>query len=402
MVMTRSDPSLNLARLRASGALAEVRASDLALTREEASELLVERGGPVSRARRGRGALRANGGLAGSPLPRVALASRRRESARSGARVRRRSSIRRRLPEPRGPQVARRGVALVPVAYVGPPSLHRRALRQRLRTLRRGVHARGAGAFEPLRRSAWSTRDGSASIRCSPSLPSSSSNRTTPAPRWRSIGGLLCGFSNEGFCRRRSSTLRPHTITSSSPPSPPTTTCRVIRSGGARTLVRWAKMLPDEQLVEHPELAMAAATAVSLVGPRTVERRRFLQLAERARYGGLRAIHAVRRCRHRHGSGVHLRRRSNGERRGSPPCGRDRRAGGRRRAGRVARSPCTGALLQRRPRGRLGGGRARARAPRAPSDGRPPTRSPGRRSPWPTSTAGFFAPLAITWRRRGR
>jgi LuxR family maltose regulon positive regulatory protein len=57
----------------------------------------------------------------------------------------------------------------------------------------------------------------------------------------------------------------------------------VIRSGGARTLVRWTRSLPDEQLVKHPELAMAAATAVSLVGPRTIERRRFLQLAERAR-----------------------------------------------------------------------------------------------------------------------
>ena len=43
--MTRSDLSLNLARLRASGALAEVRASDLALTAEEARDLLVERGG---------------------------------------------------------------------------------------------------------------------------------------------------------------------------------------------------------------------------------------------------------------------------------------------------------------------------------------------------------------------
>jgi LuxR family maltose regulon positive regulatory protein len=60
----------------------------------------------------------------------------------------------------------------------------------------------------------------------------------------------------------------------------------VIRSGGSRTLVRWAKMLPDEQLVEHPELAMAAATSVSLVGPRTIERRRFLHLAERARGTG--------------------------------------------------------------------------------------------------------------------
>jgi LuxR family maltose regulon positive regulatory protein len=41
-------------------------------------------------------------------------------------------------------------------------------------------------------------------------------------------------------------------------------------------------MLPERKILEHPELAIAAASAVSLVGPRTIERRRFLQLAERA------------------------------------------------------------------------------------------------------------------------
>ena len=46
------------------------------------------------------------------------------------------------------------------------------------------------------------------------------------ASRWRSIGVLLSGFSNEGFYPRRSSTLRLHMTTSSSPASPPTTTCR--------------------------------------------------------------------------------------------------------------------------------------------------------------------------------
>ena len=85
MVMTRSDPSLNLARLRASGALAEVRASDLALTSRGGERPARRTGRACSWARRGRGATRANGGLAGSPLPRVALASQRRESARSGA-----------------------------------------------------------------------------------------------------------------------------------------------------------------------------------------------------------------------------------------------------------------------------------------------------------------------------
>ena len=33
-----------------------------------------------------------------------------------------------------------------------------------------------------------------------------------------------------------------------------------------RTLLRWVRTLPDERIVEHPELAVAAATAAMLVG----------------------------------------------------------------------------------------------------------------------------------------
>ena len=43
IVITRADPALELARLRARGALAEVRAADLAFTLAEARELLVDR-----------------------------------------------------------------------------------------------------------------------------------------------------------------------------------------------------------------------------------------------------------------------------------------------------------------------------------------------------------------------
>lgn len=57
----------------------------------------------------------------------------------------------------------------------------------------------------------------------------------------------------------------------------------LVRTGGARTLLRWTQMLPEERLVRHPELAMAAATAVSLLGPRTIDRRRYLSMVERAR-----------------------------------------------------------------------------------------------------------------------
>jgi LuxR family maltose regulon positive regulatory protein len=59
----------------------------------------------------------------------------------------------------------------------------------------------------------------------------------------------------------------------------------LIRTGATRTLLRWAHTLPEDQLATHPELAVGAATAAMLVGQSTIEQRRFLQLAERARAG---------------------------------------------------------------------------------------------------------------------
>jgi LuxR family maltose regulon positive regulatory protein len=59
----------------------------------------------------------------------------------------------------------------------------------------------------------------------------------------------------------------------------------LIRGGATRTLLRWIRTLPDDQVAIHPELAVAAATAAMLVGRSTIEQRRFLQLAVRARAG---------------------------------------------------------------------------------------------------------------------
>lgn len=56
----------------------------------------------------------------------------------------------------------------------------------------------------------------------------------------------------------------------------------LFRTGGFRTLLRWVRALPDDQLLEHPELAAAAATAATMIGQSTLERRRLLQLASRA------------------------------------------------------------------------------------------------------------------------
>ena len=55
----------------------------------------------------------------------------------------------------------------------------------------------------------------------------------------------------------------------------------LIRSGGARALLRWVGTLPTEVVVAHPELAVSAATAATITG-QAVERRRLLHLARRA------------------------------------------------------------------------------------------------------------------------
>ncbi len=56
----------------------------------------------------------------------------------------------------------------------------------------------------------------------------------------------------------------------------------LIRSGAGRTLVYWVDTLPEDVVVDHPDLAVAAATATALVGGSTTEQRRILALADRA------------------------------------------------------------------------------------------------------------------------
>ena len=58
---------------------------------------------------------------------------------------------------------------------------------------------------------------------------------------------------------------------------------RLIRTGSSRTMLRWVQTLADEQLLEYPELAVGGATAALLVGHATLARRRLLALAARAR-----------------------------------------------------------------------------------------------------------------------
>ena len=57
----------------------------------------------------------------------------------------------------------------------------------------------------------------------------------------------------------------------------------LIQNGEAPTLFRWVRTLPDESLMDHPELAAATATAATMIGQLTLERRRLLALASRAK-----------------------------------------------------------------------------------------------------------------------
>ena len=54
----------------------------------------------------------------------------------------------------------------------------------------------------------------------------------------------------------------------------------LIRGGAARTVLRGVRTLPVDQLAEHPELAAGAATAAMLVGAGRLEQRRLLALAD--------------------------------------------------------------------------------------------------------------------------
>jgi LuxR family maltose regulon positive regulatory protein len=57
----------------------------------------------------------------------------------------------------------------------------------------------------------------------------------------------------------------------------------LIRNGRAPTLLRWVWTLPDENITRHPDVALAAAVAATMVGRLTLQRRRLLALAEQAR-----------------------------------------------------------------------------------------------------------------------
>jgi ATP/maltotriose-dependent transcriptional regulator MalT len=59
----------------------------------------------------------------------------------------------------------------------------------------------------------------------------------------------------------------------------------LVSNGSSRTLLSWVRSLPDEVVLEHPELTIAAAIASMLHGSGSIERRRYIRFADRAREG---------------------------------------------------------------------------------------------------------------------
>jgi LuxR family maltose regulon positive regulatory protein len=57
----------------------------------------------------------------------------------------------------------------------------------------------------------------------------------------------------------------------------------MFRNGGARTLLGWVRSLPEDLVLEHPTIAVGAATSALVVGHGTLELRRYLHLVDRAR-----------------------------------------------------------------------------------------------------------------------
>ena len=176
----------------------------------------------------------------------------------------------------------------------------------------------------------------------------------------------------------------------------------LIRTGGARTLLQWVREIPDEQLLEYPSLIVAAATATTMLGQSTIERRRLLGLAARSKGQVPRPLRTVRGSQRRDGARGRGRRRRRRRR-----CSRDGVP-----SNLPKRSPMTlwshPSVRTRTRSTSRAGSTTPGRPPsgrssiRRPSAGRRATRSPARRSRWWQPSKAAWRRLASTPRKPGR
>ena len=368
---TRSDPALPLGRLRARGALGEIRAADLAFRFDEARELLVGRE---------RIALddedvallveRTEGWPAGLYLAALWL----REAARSeGGRagVPRQPPPRRRLPLGRGARRARRRDAPVPARDVGA----RRASRRSSATRRSAARTRPSGCAELERTNRFLVPLDAhgewyryhhlfrelLQLELTSVDPAAAGAIHVRAAAWCHEHGLIeealdhaADAGDQRVGRRRCSAR---------------STSGCCAPGQVATLLRWGAKLPEEVLVERPELPTSMALAAGLRDGPTLERRRYVTLAERSRtelperwtgyHEALFALARLNWVEHDLGASIELAR-------ATVQLGQERRR--RRGRARAHRSRLSAAAAGRAARGaRARGGGARAARGSAPS-----------------------------------
>ncbi len=282
IVISRTDPGLRLARLRAHGELAELRADELAFTAEEAHELLVERGG------------------VDLGVEEVELLHERTEGWPAALSL---ASIwLRRLDDPRRAVRDFGGSHRFVADYLSHEVLE--SLDEEARSFL--LHASVLGRFTPELCTGVLGRSDAASVLAELERSNLFISRLEHGG-WFRVHSLFAEFARAQLAasdpgaapaihQRAASWLRSHALPVEAAEHAAAAGdldlvgqllvehhLSLIRAGGARTLLRWVRTLPDEKVIEHPELAVGAATAAAMIGQSTLEQRRFLQLADRAR-----------------------------------------------------------------------------------------------------------------------
>ena len=282
IVITRADPVLGLARLRARGALAELRAGELSFTTDEARELLVDRAGLELDEREieilGQ---RTEGWPAALYLAALWLRTiddPHRAVREFGGNQRYVAQyLSHELIEALEP--AER-LFLLRAAVLGSftPELCDRVLGRSDSALILAELARSNMFVVQLERPEWFRVHPLfaefAATHLASSEPGAVEELHRSAARWLSARGMVAeavehaaAASDHEFVARLASEYH----------------LTLIRNGRGGTVLRWVRMLPEAIVMNHPELLSAAGIAATLIGGLTLERRRLIQLALRAR-----------------------------------------------------------------------------------------------------------------------
>ena len=279
VLISRTDPALKLARLRAHADLAELRADDLAFDDAEALELVVRRGAVE--------------------LERSDVEALRRHTEGWPAALVLATHWLRGVDDPRAAVSEFDGSHRVVAEYLSQEVLDGLDDERRAFLLR----ASALGRFTPALCDAVLERSDSAAMLAELERANLFVTRHERG-EWYSVHSLFAEYAALALepgaaaeIRRRAADwlrgqeLPVEAVAHASAAGDPALVADVladfhltlIRIGAGQTLLHWASTLPAEELLARPELAAAAATAAMSTGGHLIAKRRFLSLVERAR-----------------------------------------------------------------------------------------------------------------------